>query len=123
MTYSFSLHSLDCWLSYLVLKDKILQENYSDEGFLRNATGAFKGLFTELIALIQPLSLMPFEQLKLNTAPPLRVSPPKASRVAFRPLLEFTFRTPTSSTASTSANGASIAEAADSSIVRHLYEF
>lgn len=63
----FSLRSLDCWLSYLVLKDKILRENYEENSFLQKATSAYKTLFNRLIMGVQPLSMLSFDVVAPST--------------------------------------------------------
>ncbi|KRX66305.1 Peptidase inhibitor 16, partial [Trichinella sp. T9] len=51
----FRLHSLDGWLSYLVLKGQLLQQFYLKSAFLRGATSGYGNLFDKALSEIQSL--------------------------------------------------------------------
>ncbi|KFD66174.1 hypothetical protein M514_02187 [Trichuris suis] len=51
----FRLQSLDCWLSYLVLKDNLLRKCYLKSAFLRGARSVYSFLYEKILAKIQSL--------------------------------------------------------------------
>lgn len=54
----FSLYSLDGWLSYVVLKEHVLERLYTDSAFLLRANTAYRSLFWRLIESLELLSVL-----------------------------------------------------------------
>jgi len=52
-----NLRCLDCWLSYVVLKQNILVQFYNESGFVMQAAGAYRSLLHRLIETIECLSV------------------------------------------------------------------
>ncbi|XP_070587391.1 AP-4 complex accessory subunit RUSC2-like isoform X2 [Erythrolamprus reginae] len=55
-----NLRSLEFWFNHLYNHEDVLQAHYQPTGFLPLTRGACRGLFEELLLLLQPLSLLPF---------------------------------------------------------------
>ncbi|KAI6203321.1 RUN domain-containing protein [Aphelenchoides besseyi] len=51
-------HSLDGWLSYVVLKERVLASTYSDTAFIVRAHTAYRSLFWRLIESLELLSVL-----------------------------------------------------------------
>jgi hypothetical protein len=66
----FRLRSLDCWLSYVALKDTVIHAVYSPSAFLRRALSAYRSQFDRLIAAVQPISLLPIHRIGANIGQP-----------------------------------------------------
>jgi hypothetical protein len=56
--YIFRLRSLDGWLSYVVLKENILERIYTDSAFMLRANTAYRSLFWRLIESLELLSVL-----------------------------------------------------------------
>lgn len=69
--------SLDCWLSYLSLKDTLLEGAYDDAALMRRATTAYRSQFERMIIALQPLSLVPIHKISLA----LHATPFKPARL------------------------------------------
>ncbi|KRX66302.1 Peptidase inhibitor 16, partial [Trichinella sp. T9] len=54
----FRLHSLDGWLSYLVLKGQLLQQFYLKSAFLRGATSGYGNLFDKALSEIHTIAML-----------------------------------------------------------------
>ncbi|XP_042308214.1 iporin isoform X2 [Sceloporus undulatus] len=55
-----NIRSLEFWFNHLYNHEDILQVHYQPVGFLSLSHGVCQGLFEELLLLLQPLSLLPF---------------------------------------------------------------
>ncbi|KAH7726831.1 RUN domain-containing protein [Aphelenchoides avenae] len=53
-----NLYSLDGWLSYVVLKEHVLERLYTDSAFLLRANTAYRSLFWRLIESLELLSVL-----------------------------------------------------------------
>uniref|UniRef100_H3DD33 RUN and SH3 domain containing 2 n=1 Tax=Tetraodon nigroviridis TaxID=99883 RepID=H3DD33_TETNG len=56
-----NLKSLEFWFSHLYTHDDIIAAHYNPWGFLPLSQGVCQPLFEELLLLLQPLSLLPFD--------------------------------------------------------------
>ncbi|XP_040010644.1 iporin isoform X4 [Xiphias gladius] len=56
-----NLKSLEFWFSHLYTHEDIIAAHYNPWGFLPLSQGACQPLFEELLLLLQPLSLLPFD--------------------------------------------------------------
>lgn len=56
-----NLKSLEFWFNHLYTHEDIIAAHYNQWGFLPLAQGACQPLFEELLLLLQPLSLLPFD--------------------------------------------------------------
>ncbi|XP_069379407.1 AP-4 complex accessory subunit RUSC2 isoform X2 [Paralichthys olivaceus] len=56
-----NLKSLEFWFNHLYTHEDIIAAHYNPWGFLPLAQGACQPLFEELLLLLQPLSLLPFD--------------------------------------------------------------
>ncbi|KAM4746554.1 AP-4 complex accessory subunit RUSC2 isoform 2-T2 [Anableps anableps] len=56
-----NMKSLEFWFNHLYTHEDIIAAHYSPWGFLPLSQGACKPLFEELLLLLQPLSLLPFD--------------------------------------------------------------
>lgn len=56
-----NLKSLEFWFNHLYTHEDIIAAHYSPWGFLPLSQGACQPLFEELLLLLQPLSLLPFD--------------------------------------------------------------
>ncbi|XP_077352705.1 uncharacterized protein LOC144001924 [Festucalex cinctus] len=56
-----NLRSLEFWLSYLHSQKDVVTSHYHGWGFLSMSLGRCRPLFQELLLLLQPLSVLPFE--------------------------------------------------------------
>ncbi|KAK0424213.1 hypothetical protein QR680_008549 [Steinernema hermaphroditum] len=52
------LRSLDCWLSYVVLKENVLERLYTDSAFLLRASSAYRSLLWRLVESLELLSVI-----------------------------------------------------------------
>ncbi|EGT50214.1 hypothetical protein CAEBREN_01404 [Caenorhabditis brenneri] len=58
-------NSLDCWLCYIVLKEKVLKTLYSDDSFLLSASAEYRTL---LWRMVDSLSLLPVIEARGDTS-------------------------------------------------------
>ncbi|KRZ51800.1 Cuticle collagen sqt-1 [Trichinella nativa] len=77
----FRLHSLDGWLSYLVLKGQLLQQFYLKSAFLRGATSGYGNLFDKALSEIQSLYRF-FDERSSSERANLNADDPLASTIA-----------------------------------------
>ncbi|XP_062822578.1 AP-4 complex accessory subunit RUSC2 isoform X2 [Anolis carolinensis] len=56
-----NIRSLEFWFNHLYNHEDVLQAHYQPVGFLALSQGVCQGLFEELLLLLQPLSLLPFD--------------------------------------------------------------
>ncbi|XP_051979663.1 AP-4 complex accessory subunit RUSC2-like isoform X3 [Xyrauchen texanus] len=56
-----NLRSLEFWFNHIYTHEDIIAAHYQPWGFLSLSQGACKPLFEELLLLLQPLSLLPFD--------------------------------------------------------------
>uniref|UniRef100_W5MAP7 RUN and SH3 domain containing 2 n=1 Tax=Lepisosteus oculatus TaxID=7918 RepID=W5MAP7_LEPOC len=56
-----NLHSLEFWFNHLYMHEDIVGAHYHPWGFLPLSQGVCQPLFEELLLLLQPLSLLPFD--------------------------------------------------------------
>jgi hypothetical protein len=70
------MHSLEGWLSYMILKENILARLYSDTSFLVRANTAYRSLFWRLVESVELLSVL--SQCQRNTL--LSTSQPNSAR-------------------------------------------
>ncbi|XP_054895365.1 AP-4 complex accessory subunit RUSC2 isoform X2 [Poeciliopsis prolifica] len=56
-----NMKSLEFWFNHLYTHEDIIEAHYSPWGFLPLSQGPCKSLFEELLLLLQPLSLLPFD--------------------------------------------------------------
>ncbi|KAL1243877.1 AP-4 complex accessory subunit [Trichinella spiralis] len=77
----FRLHSLDGWLSYLVLKGQLLQQFYLKSAFLRGATSGYGNLFDKALSEIQSLYRF-FDERSSSERANLHADDPLASTIA-----------------------------------------
>ncbi|KRY31678.1 Cuticle collagen sqt-1, partial [Trichinella spiralis] len=75
------LHSLDGWLSYLVLKGQLLQQFYLKSAFLRGATSGYGNLFDKALSEIQSLYRF-FDERSSSERANLHADDPLASTIA-----------------------------------------
>ncbi|VDP02203.1 unnamed protein product [Soboliphyme baturini] len=61
------LQSLDCWLSYLVMKEKLIKHHYQQNAFLRGALSHYKCQFKKLVSAIESLSLVKCNYLEMSS--------------------------------------------------------
>ncbi|KRY67542.1 Collagen alpha-4(VI) chain [Trichinella pseudospiralis] len=77
----FRLHSLDGWLSYLVLKSQLLRQFYLKSAFLRGATSGYGNLFEKALSEIQSLYQL-FDERCSSEVANLHADDPLASTIA-----------------------------------------
>ncbi|KRZ10977.1 Collagen alpha-1(XVII) chain [Trichinella zimbabwensis] len=77
----FRLHSLDGWLSYLVLKGQLLRQFYLKSAFLRGATSGYCNLFEKALSEIQSLYQL-FDERCSSERANLHADDPLASTIA-----------------------------------------
>ncbi|XP_053152168.1 AP-4 complex accessory subunit RUSC2-like [Hemicordylus capensis] len=56
-----NVRSLEFWFNHLYNHEDVIQAHYQPVGFLPLAHGVCQGLFEEVLLLLQPLSLLPFD--------------------------------------------------------------
>lgn len=54
----FRSHTLDGWLSYVVLKERALVVHFHDDAFMLRARTAYRSLFCRLVETLELLSVM-----------------------------------------------------------------